>query len=129
MDYYFFLGLAQPPSGGCVLKPPYIQELTELRHPAAFGRLCVETEAINWLRWISNQPPSGGCVLKLLLLYHRAEFYLPAAFGRLCVETFMSVHFLTSTEPAAFGRLCVETRRFALRSRLLVPSRLRAAVC
>ena len=55
----------QPPSGGCVLKPPYVQKLSELRHAAAFGRLCVETDQATKLTEISRA----------------------AAFGRLCVET------------------------------------------
>ena len=55
--------------------------------PAAFGRLCVETERTR--KTAPNQPP--------------------AAFGRLCVETIrlMCPHF--GICPAAFGRLCVET--------------------
>ena len=59
--------LFQPPSGGCVLKhkSPYALFLTTL--PAAFGRLCVET----------NLPTCG-----------KTYCMLPAAFGRLCVETF-----------------------------------------
>ena len=54
--------------------------------PAAFGRLCVETEM-------------------------RAGFVgiAPAAFGRLCVETYMTGFLHDTLEPAAFGRLCVET--------------------
>ena len=56
---------AQPPSGGCVLKPIcWIRQGLNIR-PAAFRRLCVETliqrSNIKQIR----QPPSGGCVLKL----------------------------------------------------------------
>ncbi len=32
--------------------------------PAAFGRLCVETNQTDTFQTTSNQPPSGGCVLK-----------------------------------------------------------------
>ena len=32
--------------------------------PAAFGRLCVETQMTVASRAFMNQPPSGGCVLK-----------------------------------------------------------------
>ena len=55
----------QPPSGGCVLKlwKPH-QNICYL-YPAAFGRLCVETEVIAEYKICQN----------------------PAAFGRLCVET------------------------------------------
>ena len=83
-------GTDQPPSGGCVLKqrffaiggaaspPAAFGRLcveTELENqnqawrdwPAAFGRLCVETSAVYWIRkHIMHQPPSGGCVLKLI---------------------------------------------------------------
>ena len=55
--------------------------------PAAFGRLCVETNLES--RFIENktQPPSGGCVLKPPTPFHVAQIHQPAAFGRLCVET------------------------------------------
>ena len=35
--------MAQPPSGGCVLKPVKAYEKGIVAVPAAFGRLCVET--------------------------------------------------------------------------------------
>ena len=35
--------LPQPPSGGCVLKPVQAGCVGGMPHPAAFGRLCVET--------------------------------------------------------------------------------------
>ena len=56
----------QPPSGGCVLKRTGNGK-GESRRPAAFGRLCVETQ------------PKTTTFLSLK----------PAAFGRLCVETFV----------------------------------------
>ena len=54
---------------------------------AAFGRLCVETSHNGLMLFLLEQPPSGGCVLK-----HRGEYVITkeataAAFGRLCVET------------------------------------------
>ena len=55
----------QPPSGGCVLKPPLTVAPLTVLPAAAFGRLCVET----------------GFGFNILQL---AE---AAAFGRLCVET------------------------------------------
>ena len=55
----------QPPSGGCVLKLLILSVLNGIPMPAAFGRLCVET-----------QP----AIRAFLILS-------PAAFGRLCVET------------------------------------------
>ncbi len=55
----------QPPSGGCVLKPTLITGLRACNGPAAFGRLCVETQhAICCRQKRRFQPPSGGCVLK-----------------------------------------------------------------
>ena len=77
----------QPPSGGCVLKQAETEWYDQSKMPAAFGRLCVETQS--------------KCKSRL-----KPE---PAAFGRLCVETSqdgLRAHALT---PAAFGRLCVET--------------------
>ncbi len=35
------------------------------KHPAAFGRLCVETLGFDFAALSDCQPPSGGCVLKL----------------------------------------------------------------
>ena len=55
----------QPPSGGCVLKPLRRRVVLQVKVPAAFGRLCVETEMSSINRIGSrSQPPSGGCVLK-----------------------------------------------------------------
>ena len=92
----------KPSSGGHWLSMP---------HPAAFGRLCVETKPNSSRFAISIQPPSGGCVLKprypcLLPPRHQQ----PAAFGRLCVETERVCRHRQNTRPAAFGRLCVETK-------------------
>ena len=82
--------LAQPPSGGCVLKQAAI---------LYDGR--------------SNlQPPSGGCVLKPRSSRTRRQGRQPAAFRRLCVETRWPNHLSTGLTPAAFRRLCVETIMF-----------------
>ena len=59
------MAYSQPPSGGCVLKPPLLK--------AALEHI--------------DQPPSGGCVLKLIQLAYKLLLSFPAAFGRLCVET------------------------------------------
>ena len=56
---------AQPPSGGCVLKLNLGGRSKTGAIPAAFGRLCVETDYI----------------------FSKHRFTHPAAFGRLCVET------------------------------------------
>ena len=88
LDWLFMAGF-QPPSGGCVLK----QDNTEISEtkdaPAAFRRLCVETEC-----WYLNTPTVP----------------MPAAFRRLCVETVMRCGRGGLSVPAAFRRLCVETR-------------------
>ena len=56
---------AQPPSGGCVLKRCFWIAWSGCRYPAAFRRLCVETVAISQRYGQPiHQPPSGGCVLK-----------------------------------------------------------------
>ena len=62
------MGIFQPPSGGCVLKPPERLENSGGTRPAAFRRLCVETFA----------PP----------VVHSS--FRPAAFRRLCVETMLA---------------------------------------
>ena len=98
---------AQPPSGGCVLKHGKFWKVLPLNFPAAFGRLCVETE---YLR--SGNLPK-----------------IPAAFGRLCVETIELTVRKTIIAPAAFGRLCVETALPENASPKVTTSRLRAAVC
>ena len=78
--------------------------------PAAFGRLCVETNiARALLTLLQAQPPSGGCVLKPMETIHLIGGNEPAAFGRLCVETSVIIRVSDGTKPAAFGRLCVET--------------------
>ena len=74
---------------------------------AAFGRLCVETQA---------------CSKSRLYLF-------AAAFGRLCVETLSSFYLKVNMLAAAFGRLCVETFAFSNKAVILSRSRLRAAVC
>ena len=62
-----------------------------LRHPAAFRRLCVETLIYGLTAWrIYPQPPLGGCVLKPALDVWHSRFEEPAAFRRLCVETYFT---------------------------------------
>ena len=142
----------QPPSGGCVLKPFYSPTLRYGKHPAAFGRLCVETLPYRTsTAQTLPQPPSGGCVLKLntmkifeapeiqppsggcVLKRHRdlrhEQSRYPAAFGRLCVETSKGFHAALPCAPAAFGRLCVETNIQPKPVTGRRSSRLRAAVC
>ena len=99
--------IRQPPSGGCVLKPAGEKEACHDDGPAAFRRLCVETQNPT-RRWLmaAAQPPSGGCVLKLHPS-HRKGRAGPAAFRRLCVETIFLMNW----------------------SREVRPSRLQAAVC
>ncbi len=55
---------AQPPLGGCVLKPS-VHTILAVRHwSAASRRLCVETRQKLILISSPTQPPLGGCVLK-----------------------------------------------------------------
>ena len=104
----FVIMAAQPPSGGCVLK----QDNTEISEtkdaPAAFRRLCVETEC-----WYLNTPTVP----------------MPAAFRRLCVETVMRCGRGGLSVPAAFRRLCVETANKSATGIEALTSRLQAAVC
>ena len=78
--------MGQPPSGGCVLKLAVLYLFVLLLLPAAFRRLCVETETRQQKNRRIHQPPSGGCVLKLAFAAGN-EFNRSAAFGRLRVET------------------------------------------
>ena len=57
------------------------------QRPAAFGRLCVETNLLTAVVRMLCQPPSGGCVLKQSPIVEVETGGSPAAFGRLCVET------------------------------------------
>ena len=75
--------------------------------PAAFRRLCVETDI--------------GAAGRLKLG--------PAAFRRLCVETIGQNHEIRFRFPAAFRRLCVETSSIADIIGKPKTSRLQAAVC
>ena len=84
-----FYDQGQPPSGGCVLKPP--------------RQVAVEL--------VADQPPSGGCVLKPMADHDDGPDALPAAFRRLCVETTLQSAANKAGSPAAFRRLCVETNR------------------
>ena len=96
----------QPPSGGCVLKLVGLGKARQHKHPAAFGRLCVETAASLNCCGDGLQPPSGGCVLK------------PHGFF---------VHAGTHEQPPSGG--CVLKLLLVLLLRFLCCSRLRAAVC
>ena len=102
--------MAQPPSGGCVLKQRFRFCIgSGCLNPAAFGRLRVETTVGYCVCTLPSQPPSGGCVLKQHLSVPSASCCHPAAFGRLRVETSVLSDIHLSVSPAAFGRLRVET--------------------
>ena len=47
-----------------MLKLSVIVLMQGFRMPAAFGRLCVETDNSRISLGLAFQPPSGGCVLK-----------------------------------------------------------------
>ena len=99
--------------------------------PAAFRRLCVETNARLAVERAHHQPPSGGCVLKQLLFYGfvflvfqppsggcvlkqlrsawtRKTFIQPPSGGCVLKPT-RRRSFQMRRRPAAFRRLCVET--------------------
>ena len=123
--------MLQPPSGGCVLKRDISISCCRGHNPAAFRRLCVETQILPVYNGRGIQPPSGGCVLKPsrlslrvleiiqppsggCVLKPRPRLSLlcrlyPAAFRRLCVETKWTKKATSAPPPAAFRRLCVET--------------------
>ena len=143
----------QPPSGGCVLKLRYGADSLLQSNPAAFGRLCVETQ-IRSLGdpALNNQPPSGGCVLKLgetvvgqshtrlqppsggcvlkpTSCRQARRWPIPAAFGRLCVETLCHkfAHNMTTQPPS--GGCVLKHSRLRKTGGNMGASRLRAAVC
>ena len=80
---------AQPPLGGCVLKPTGQIRWCRGWDPAAFRRLCVETP----------------------ITVSAYRIWQPAAFRRLCVETDLRIGYGVGDWPAAFRRLCVETSK------------------
>ena len=84
--------------------------LLGFKHPAAFGRLCVETTGILATCRLGKAPAAFGrlCV-ETRSGFDRRLPAGPAAFGRLCVETTSSAVADLFGSPAAFGRLCVET--------------------
>ena len=90
-----------------MLKLRRLDEKINFIYPAAFGRLCVETQAAAEAEAMERQPPSGGCVLKRLMnKLQTAQPIQPPSGG--CVLK----RLLTST-----------TGQF------ITTSRLRAAVC
>ena len=121
--------LSQPPSGGCVLKLLDGFALKGFFHPAAFGRLCVETLRTSLHFLFADQPPSGGCVLKPSLNLKQYHYdHQPPSGG--CVLKLLNIFAIQSfLNPAAFGRLCVETANRAISPNIAETSRLRAAVC
>ena len=97
---------AQPSSGGCVLKQKWLFGTGTRVVPAVFGRLCVETNALN----------------------RESSRRAPAVFGRLCVETSMMLSAsVTTAQPSSGG--CVLKLAGWLLGGGALPSRLRAAVC
>ena len=60
--------VAQPPSGGCVLKHPHTLQQAQKKRPQLPSGGCVLKHRLSRRTahiWI--QPPSGGCVLKHIL--------------------------------------------------------------
>ena len=101
--------MAQPPSGGCVLKPLHFEKVFCFSSQPPSGGCVLKLQNTIVFLSLIFQPPSGGCVLKHNH-YERTDFdTVPAAFGRLCVETCQLLADCLYSYPAAFGRLCVET--------------------
>ena len=99
----------QPPSGGCVLKHAISILYDEVKYPAAFGRLRVETAHPCPLNYLLSQPPSGGCVLKPVL---HGAVDIPTAqppSGGCVLKPLLPLDGIRTSDPAAFGRLRVET--------------------
>ena len=97
----------QPPSGGCVLKLENSSKRQCVDKPAAFRRLCVETESSSrGDGQVVAQPPSGGCVLK---------------------QEFDAKPCLAICQPPSGG--CVLKQSDDLKKTVKDTSRLQAAVC
>ncbi|WP_083324810.1 hypothetical protein, partial [Neisseria sp. HMSC064F03] len=92
-----------PPSGGCVLKLLSVRLRLNLKMPAAFGRLCVETA----------------------IAYPFIFRGFPAAFGRLCVETTKQ----NLKAQRCWPGLCVETPATTNSMQTYSVSHLKVAVC
>ena len=127
-----FCEMNQPPSGGCVLKLKMLLMNVNLKIPAAFRRLCVETLILSDFMRNFSQPPSGGCVLKRKGLGNSAFIDTQPPSGGCVLKqsdgVFESIGICQppsggcvlkrdlrlrparQSRPAAFRRLCVETR-------------------
>ena len=65
-----------------MLKPEELPGESQAVQPAAFRRLCVETNRLTSAAAAPTQPPSGGCVLKQhRLLRHAAARIQPPSGG------------------------------------------------
>ena len=105
---------AQPPSGGCVLKPDCDPMEYQKLGPAAFRRLCVETNVFTGRRFKPIQPPSGGCVLKHEYREKILDMRNQPPSGGYVLKHNVSESESELFYPAAFRRLCVETTRWQL---------------
>ena len=63
--------LAQPPSGGCVLKLTGQNVIIVIDHQPPSGGCVLKLMNIDLSVQIKRQPPSGGCVLKPSSPKHR----------------------------------------------------------
>ena len=92
------------------------ESLTYLPHPAAFGRLCVETKTV--LRSAVKryfQPPSGGCVLKRLSkLWLSPNFIQPPSGGCVLKLYLIPILYLLLCQPPSGG--CVLKQRLRVRA-------------
>ena len=75
------------------------------------------------------QPPSGGCVLKLPFFYGDKFVGMQPPSGGCVLKLYREKMPQIHLEAAAFGRLCVETAKKKSKKKMMVCSRLRAAVC
>ena len=119
----------QPPSGGCVLKLNSPVFMRKENNPAAFRRLCVETERRRKSLPCRQPAAFRRLCVETVKIDYGCFVSFPAAFRRLCVETKHDIQNNAATCPAAFRRLCVETMVTGTVERERRPSRLQAAVC
>ena len=99
----------QPPLGGCVLKPLMLMRVIPRVLPAAFRRLCVETEKMPRAKRRWRQPPLGGCVLKRGNRQTDVRRIRQPPLGGCVLKPDVQPVQAVPVAPAAFRRLCVET--------------------
>ena len=121
--------LAQPPSGGCVLKRSHARRKARKQTQPPSGGCVLKQKAENHEQSTTYQPPSGGCVLKQGDGDRAATFIPQPPSGGCVLKLRPNSSSGVRPAPAAFRRLCVETTLSSNSPFTHWASRLQAAVC